>query len=829
MLEPPAAVEESVVWTPRTGKDVVYRYAATSYRGCAKVYHATRTFQSGHGNPYELSLAPKNKIKGQDHWSISASGICRVGSDHAVDFVPSGEWLKEQSVFELLSAKRIFKTWLIAKMFKGWHHNTRRNHYARVQKSLASQSFLAKPMFCKAVLQLRNITHEMARVQLLDIQPGKSYRLEDLSKEQADSHKVLVQPALEVAANATVNVLQQLIKNITEQEALIRRQVEAYAADPSAGASKGQSSIQIRRDWKAKEEQLQSLTIDVAKLKCIARLADMMLCGAAVGMLMEGVTGLQARLASQAPLLLLPAFTNEGVHFEPESQQMLKCLNEDVLQPMVTCIKRLPRIMGAEGLAPLWPGKAPSSTDLASIIMGNDAINSCRLQCAQAVARSYQGLQSRAEALGQLQVIHAFATSFDADAYMQKSRSVKQLRQDIMLLRQWSSEVKEMEGQQQVGVVTLATATLQQDLGHALGVALDALMAHLAREACQHCQTVLDSCHALTKQVRERHTKLEEFAGWLACLRRVQAQEGQRQQQQETALALWDMYLAYGGKPLPDQQDKFDEMKEDAAVFQKACADGVRFLDERKAGMVALLDRTVRDATLQLKEVTFAVGACFDVDPEQAPDEALSQLEDLASQVDSLAERCTMLQACQQQFALPQSDLKDPRELTGQLTIHCKRWNCLKRMSDTQKSWMQSKWPDLQPDRAKQQMQAAVDAQAQSFAEGLPEGKALQQVAHRNCQELGKMLPLVCCLAGPKASKEQYWIELFKFMDRAMPADTADCCLDQLTEDAFTALTYAEQIQSVMAGNPPPKPLSNTNWGDSAADSGNKADQESSW
>ncbi len=41
--------------------------------------------------------------------------------------------------------------------------------------------------------------------------------VQDLSKEQADSHKVLVQPALEVAANATVIVLQQLIKNITEQ------------------------------------------------------------------------------------------------------------------------------------------------------------------------------------------------------------------------------------------------------------------------------------------------------------------------------------------------------------------------------------------------------------------------------------------------------------------------------------------------------------------------------------------------------------------------------------------------------------------------------------
>ncbi len=38
-----------------------------------------------------------------------------------------------------------------------------------------------------------------------------------------------------------------------------------------------------------------------------------------------------------------------------------------------------------------------------------------------------------------------------------------------------------------------------------------------------------------------------------------------------------------------------------SCVLLQACADGVRFLDERKAGMVALLDRTVRDATLQLK------------------------------------------------------------------------------------------------------------------------------------------------------------------------------------------------------------------------------------
>lgn len=90
----------------------------------------------------------------------------------------TGEWLRDQSLYELLSAKRLCKTWLIAKMFKAWHRNTRHAHYTRVQHSLSSQSFLAKPLFCRAVLQLRTIAQDMARVQLLDIQPGKAYHLE---------------------------------------------------------------------------------------------------------------------------------------------------------------------------------------------------------------------------------------------------------------------------------------------------------------------------------------------------------------------------------------------------------------------------------------------------------------------------------------------------------------------------------------------------------------------------------------------------------------------------------------------------------------------------
>ena len=74
--------------------------------------------------------------------------------------------------------------------------------------------------------------------------------------------------------------------------------------------------------------------------------------------------------------------------------------------------------------------------------------------------------------------------------------------------------------------------------------------------------------------------------------------------------------------------------------------------------------------------------------------------------------------------------------------------------------------------------------------------KSLQDVVEKQCQELRDLLPVVTCLAGSKDDKEQVWIEVFRFMDQVMPADTADCSLYLLAEDAFNAITYADQVCS---------------------------------
>ena len=68
---------------------------------------------------------------------------------------------------------------------------------------------------------------------------------------------------------------------------------------------------------------------------------------------------------------------------------------------------------------------------------------------------------------------------------------------------------------------------------------------------------------------------------------------------------------------------------------------------------------------MNLQELSLSVGACFDMDPDQAPEDALAQLDDLAGQIDSLVERCNKLNSCQEQFAVAQTDFKDPALLHG--------------------------------------------------------------------------------------------------------------------------------------------------------------------
>ena len=77
-----------------------------------------------------------------------------------------------------------------------------------------------------------------------------------------------------------------------------------------------------------------------------------------------------------------------------------------------------------------------------------------------------------------------------------------------------------------------------------------------------------------------------------------------------------------------------------------------------------------------MQDLAVAVGSCFGMDPELAPEDALAQLDDLAGQTEVLVERCTKLNSCQEQCAVAQTDFKDPALLLRYFQLTFRRPLC---------------------------------------------------------------------------------------------------------------------------------------------------------
>lgn len=53
-------------------------------------------------SPYSLTVLPHDRIKGQEHFSISATGVCCLAPDHATSFTQAGRPLRTQQQMLLM-------------------------------------------------------------------------------------------------------------------------------------------------------------------------------------------------------------------------------------------------------------------------------------------------------------------------------------------------------------------------------------------------------------------------------------------------------------------------------------------------------------------------------------------------------------------------------------------------------------------------------------------------------------------------------------------------------------------------------------------------------
>lgn len=178
----------------------------------------------------------------REYYTMTASGVVYVPGDPTfeTEFIPIGEWLRETSIYNLMRTLRFFKYYFTQKMFRIWRkvrvheadaarentcaghvpggavwqgtaspgkrhrsphapspvacstrclaeealrrfpQNAQSTRYERVRQKLEGRMFLAKPDFCRCIMDVKGLLFDLSQTELILIGTDKSHVLNEL-------------------------------------------------------------------------------------------------------------------------------------------------------------------------------------------------------------------------------------------------------------------------------------------------------------------------------------------------------------------------------------------------------------------------------------------------------------------------------------------------------------------------------------------------------------------------------------------------------------------------------------------------------------------------
>lgn len=110
-------IEEDFHTDIRTGNDVIEYYARYGHGARVKVFHCNRALPPGQGSPYELTIVPRQCVD-LEYYTITAAGVVHhPDGPGEPEYTPIGEWLREQSIYNLMRQMRFFKYYIHQRFF----------------------------------------------------------------------------------------------------------------------------------------------------------------------------------------------------------------------------------------------------------------------------------------------------------------------------------------------------------------------------------------------------------------------------------------------------------------------------------------------------------------------------------------------------------------------------------------------------------------------------------------------------------------------------------------------------------------------------------------
>ena len=108
-----------------------------------------------------------------EHFVISATGVVHMAPGAPSEVMQLSEWMRESTLFNVLTRIKFFKHYLIGKAFTQWQRNVRFKMYNLTRKKLCKTFFVSKHTFARTLMDLHRHSYDLSTYSMLTVPDTK--------------------------------------------------------------------------------------------------------------------------------------------------------------------------------------------------------------------------------------------------------------------------------------------------------------------------------------------------------------------------------------------------------------------------------------------------------------------------------------------------------------------------------------------------------------------------------------------------------------------------------------------------------------------------------
>lgn len=444
----------------RNGEDAIAFFAKYGNTTPIKFIHCLKN-QEGLFNPYKLSIVHNANVlsKVDEYYTVSPSGIVLIFSSSQInrkdkfmaktptEFISLSDWMRESTLFNILSNIDFFKHYLTSKILRSWRENVKKALFKKTRERIRNNVFFCKPQFVNAVFEVK---HSLTQVLSQDLVSFAHYQQKQFEFEE---FKTMQKEVRLKAAKEFDNIFEEILAVLGRLVSAITacRDDNRHVEEDSAALTKHKPLNLIKKEKLEKLTRKELTETDFRLLSKFIRLVNYMAIETLVEVNKASFLKVEEELYRERKNGLFttsPTLEDGNISLSHRQEDIVQAI-ESVFDENVRLVLEVPKVLGNsmfEGLVKdLLPADNPNmaliAPNIQRIIVESSSFKRTHARVLQKISQDFSECRKKIDSTySQCKRINQEKNRFVADQWIESEPKLEEVKGKLAMMKEFKKE-----------------------------------------------------------------------------------------------------------------------------------------------------------------------------------------------------------------------------------------------------------------------------------------------------------------------------------------------------------------------------------------------------